>query len=201
MTQAAVRPAGRAATTRSALLAAAREVFCASGFAEASIAEVVAGAGASVGSLYHHFGGKAELYLALFEDYQQRQEARAVAAVRAASALGESDPVALFVAGSRAYLDGCWTERDLARLFLAGGGPPGFELVARRRYREWTGRNAALLRSGDEGEPWGDALVLVLTTVVSEAGHEVAVCEDEPSSQRLAGDVLALIGRIGGPPR
>ena len=29
------------------------------------IAEVVAGAGASVGSLYHHFGGKAELYLAL----------------------------------------------------------------------------------------------------------------------------------------
>ena len=191
--------AGRAATTRSALLTAAREVFCASGFAEASIAEVVAGAGASVGSLYHHFGGKAELYLALFEDYQQRQEARAVAAVRAAVAEGEQDPVALFVAGSRAYLDGCWAERDLARLFLAGGGPPGFELVARRRYREWTRRNATLLSSGpDDAEPWGDALVLVLTTVVSEAGHEVAVCEDEESATRLAGDVLELIGRIGG---
>ena len=193
--------AGRAATTRTALLAAAREVFCASGFAEASIAEVVAGAGASVGSLYHHFGGKAELYLALFEDYQRRQEARAVEAVRNAVADGEQDPVALFVAGSRAYLDGCWAERDLARLFLAGGGPPGFELVARRRYREWTRRNAALLSSGpDDAEPWGDALVLVLTTVVSEAGHEVAVCEDEESSRRLAADVLALIGRIGGKP-
>ena len=192
--------AGRAATTRTALLQAAREVFCASGFAEASIAEVVAGAGASVGSLYHHFGGKAELYLALFEDYQQRQEARAVAAVRAAAADGVSDPVALFVAGSRAYLDGCWVERDLARLFLAGGGPPGFELVARRRYREWTRRNATLLSSGpQDAEPWGDALVLVLTTVVSEAGHEVAVCEDEESAQRLAGDVLELIGRIGLP--
>ena len=191
--------AGRAATTRGALLAAARQVFCASGFAEASIAEVVAGAGASVGSLYHHFGGKGELYLALFEDYQQRQEARAVAAVRSAVADGESDPVALFVAGSRAYLEGCWAERDLARLFLAGGGPPGFELVARRRYREWTRRNAALLSSGPgEAEPWGDALVLVLTTVVSEAGHEVAVCEDEESATRLAGDVLELIGRIGG---
>jgi AcrR family transcriptional regulator len=191
--------AGRAATTRGALLTAAREVFCASGFAEASIAEVVAGARASVGSLYHHFGGKAELYLALFEDYQQRQEARAVAAVRAAAADGEQDPVALFVAGSRSYLDGCWAERDLARLFLAGGGPPGFELVARRRYREWTRRNAALLSSGpDDAEPWGDALVLVLTTVVSEAGHEVAVCEDEQSAGRLAGDVLELIGRIGG---
>ena len=194
------RLAGRAAATRSGLLEAARDVFTSSGFAEASIAEVVARAGASVGSLYHHFGGKAELYLALFEDYQQRQEARAAGAVRAARADGVSDPVELFLAGGRAYLDGCWAERDLARLFLAGGGPPGFELVARRRYREWTARNATLLRQGpDDGvEPWGDALVLVLTTVISEAGHEVAVCEDEASADRLAGDVLALIGRIGG---
>jgi AcrR family transcriptional regulator len=195
-----LRAAGRAATTRGALLTSARDVFCASGFAEASIAEVVAGARASVGSLYHHFGGKAELYLALFEDYQQRQEARAAEAVRDAVGEGVSDPVALFVAGSRAYLAGCWVERDLARLFLAGGGPPGFELVARRRYREWTRRHAALLSStpGD-AEPWGDALVLVLTTVISEAGHEVAVCEDEASAQRLAGDVLELIARIGRP--
>ena len=201
-TQASVglRVAGRAATTRTSLLSAAREVFAGSGFAEASIADVVAGAGASVGSLYHHFGGKSELYLALFEDHQQRQEARAVAAVRRAAAEGEDDPVALFVAGSRAYLDGCWAERDLARLFLAGGGPPGFELVARRRYREWTRRNAALLNSaGDGAEPWGDALVLVLTTVVSEAGHEVAVCEDAEAADRLAGDVLELISRIGQP--
>lgn len=190
---------GRAAATRGSLVSAAREVFTASGFAEASIADVVAKAGASVGSLYHHFGGKAELYLALFEDYQRRQEDRAATAVRSARAGGETDPVALFVAGSRGYLDGCWEERDLARLFLAGGGPPGFELVARRRYREWTRRNATLLRTGPEdvSEPWGDALVLVLTTVVSEAGHEVAVCEDAPAAGRLAGDVLALISRIG----
>ena len=59
------RIGSRAATTRTALLSSARAVFTASGFAEASIAEVVAGAGASVGSLYHHFGGKAELYLCL----------------------------------------------------------------------------------------------------------------------------------------
>jgi AcrR family transcriptional regulator len=192
-----VRTTGRAATTRGGLLDAARQVFSASGFAEASIADVVTRAGASVGSLYHHFGGKAELYLALFEEYQERQEARAATAVREARVEGESDPVCLFVAGSRAYLDGCWSERDLARLFLAGGGPPGFELVARRRYREWTARNAALLRV-DSAEPWGDALVLVLTTVISEAGHEVAVCEDGASAQRLATDVLALIARIGG---
>ena len=190
----------RAASTRSALLQAARQVFAASGFAEASIADVVTSAGASVGSLYHHFGGKADLYLAMFEDHAVRQEERASEAVRAARAGGEHDPVRLFVAGAHAYLDGCWLERDLAQLFLAGGGPPGFELAARRRYREWTRRNATLLHggSGDGGEPWGDALVLVLTTVVSEAGHEVAVCDDEASARRLADDVLTLIGRIGG---
>ena len=190
---------GRASATRATLLEAAREVFTASGFAEASIADVVARAGASVGSLYHHFGGKADLYLALYEDYSVRQEERAVDAVQAARESGETDPVRLFVAGARAYLDGCWSERDLARLFLAGGGPPGFGLAARRRYREWTRRNATLLRTGpnDSGEPWGDALVLVLTTVVSEAGHEVAVCEEEEAARSLAADVLVLIGRIG----
>jgi AcrR family transcriptional regulator len=189
-------PSTRAATTRGALLDAAREVFAASGFAEASIADVVGRAGASVGSLYHHFGGKAELYLALFEDYQRAQEERSASAVREARAAGERDPFELFLVGSRSYLVGCWAERDLARMFLAGGGPPGFELVARRRYRAWTQRNALLL-GGEIDDPWGDALTLVLTTVISEAGHEVAVCEDEPTSQTLIDNVLTLIAKIG----
>jgi AcrR family transcriptional regulator len=191
-----VTTSARAAGTRTALLAAAREVFAESGFAEASIAEVVGRAGASVGSLYHHFGGKAELYLALFEDYQSAQESRAAAAVRQARLAGESDPLELFLIGSRTYLAGCWAERDLARMFLAGGGPAGFELLARKRYREWTRRNALLLGAETE-EPWGEALVLVLTTIISEAGHGVAVCEDEATSQQLATHVLDLVAKIG----
>src|SRR4051812_49819892 len=113
------RGSGRAQATRASLLAAARQVFSESGFAEANIADVVARAGASVGSLYHHFGGKADLYLALFEDYQARQEERAAAAVREARSQGVGSPAELFLVGSRAYLRGCWDERELARLFLA----------------------------------------------------------------------------------
>jgi len=195
--QEGARHSERAATTRRSLLAAARDVFAREGFAEASVAEVVAAAGASVGSLYHHFGGKADLYLALFEDYQQRQEERTAVAVSAARSSGEQDPVALFVVGAQAYLDGCWEDRDLARIFLDGGGPPGFELVARRRYRDWTRRNATLLRT--DHEPFGDALVLVLTTVAAEAGREVAICEDEPAARRLGAEILALIAKIGTP--
>lgn len=186
----------RAASTRSSLLAAAREVFAASGFAEASIADVVARAGASVGSLYHHFGGKAELYIALFEDFQRGQEERAAAAVREARQAGERDPLQLFLAGSRAYLEGCWAERELSRLFLAGGGPPGFEMVARRRNREWTRQNALLLGAREE-DLWADALTQVLTTVISESGHEISVCEDEVCARQLLENVLVLIAKIG----
>lgn len=193
-TTATVRTGGRAQATRATLLDAAREVFAASGFAEANIADVVARAGASVGSLYHHFGGKADLYLALFEDYQSRQEERAAAAVRSARSQGMTEPSDLFLAGAAAYLRGCWEERALARLFLTGGGPSGFELIARRRYREWIRVNATLLRADEQ--PMGDTLVLVLTSVVSEAGSEVAVQESEEDAHRLADEVMELVARI-----
>jgi AcrR family transcriptional regulator len=196
-TAASTRAGGRAQATRASLLAAARDVFTESGFAQANIADVVARAGASVGSLYHHFGGKADLYLALFEDYQQRQEERAATAVRAARSAGETDPTQLFLAGAAAYLRGCWEERELARVFLAGGGPTGFELIARRRYREWTRVNATLLRADEQ--PLGETLVLVLTSVVAEAGSEVAVQDSAEDAFRLADEVVELIGRISTP--
>ncbi|HVW80720.1 MAG TPA: TetR/AcrR family transcriptional regulator [Mycobacteriales bacterium] len=186
---------GRAVATRAALLAAAREAFAAGGFADANITDVVARAGASVGSLYHHFGGKADLYLALFEDYQARQEQRTYDAVKESRSQGIVDPMQLWLVGAMAYLRGCWEERDLARVFLDGGGPPGFELIARRRYREWVRVNGILLHTDDE--PLGETLVTVLTTVVAEAGREVAVQETEESALRLASEFVELLGRIG----
>ena len=181
------RAAGRAQATRATLLAAARDVFAAGGFADANITDVVAKAGASVGSLYHHFGGKADLYLALFDDYQASQEHRAAEAVRAARLDGETDTMQLFLVGATAYLRGCWEERELARVFLDGGGPPGFELIARRRYREWVRVNAALLNTEDQ--PLGETLVVVLTSVVAEAGREVAVQETEDGGDAPRGGV------------
>ena len=190
------RQSDRAAATRQALLTAAREVFAGAGFTDASITDVVAKAGASVGSLYHHFGGKADLYLALFEDFSAGQEERAAAAVAAAKATGVTDPIALFAEGTRAFLDGCWEQRDVARLFLAGGGPAGFELVARKRYREWTRINASLLGPLDADEVTRDVLVLCLTSVVSEAGVEVSVCDSEDRARRIVAEVLTLLRKL-----
>src|SRR5258708_35589378 len=63
------RPAGSdAGDTRARLLAAARTVFSERGYAGAGIAEIVARAGVSAPVLYHHFAGKADLYLAVAAD-------------------------------------------------------------------------------------------------------------------------------------
>jgi AcrR family transcriptional regulator len=66
----------RADATRQALLTAARAVFSSQGYADAGIAEIVTRSGISVGSLYHHYGGKAGLYLALWEEHTAAQERR-----------------------------------------------------------------------------------------------------------------------------
>ncbi len=191
------RTSDRGAATRGALLGAAREVFSVAGFAQAAVTDIVAKAGASVGSLYHHFSGKADLYLTLFEEFQTRQQERTREANHLARDQGESDPMRLFIAGARAYLDGCLAERDLSRLFLSGDGPPGFDRVLRDRLRTWARRNAALFHVGD-GEV-DEALVVVLTGAMSGAVSEVSLSEDEEASRRLADDVLTIISGMERP--
>ncbi|RVX44694.1 TetR family transcriptional regulator [Nonomuraea polychroma] len=179
------RTSERGAATRTSLLAAAREVFVSKGFAEAGVTDVVARADASVGSLYHHFSGKADLYLTLFEEWQARQTQRTKQAARAARADGESDPMRVFLSAARAYLDGCLEEREVAALFLRGDGPPGFDVVMRDRLRMWAQRNAALF----EDQP---ALVVVITGALAAAVSEVVRTGD----RGLAEEVLAIIGQI-----
>src|SRR6202042_2268899 len=114
---------GRTAHTQRALLDAAREVFTSQGFADASIADVVERAGSSVGSLYHHFGGKSELFIALWQGHPHTQGEGASRAPAQARQAGVTDSFELFAAGTRAFLEGCWQRRDLAMLFYAGDGP------------------------------------------------------------------------------
>jgi AcrR family transcriptional regulator len=184
----------RTAETRRGMLTAAREVFTERGFADASVADVVERAGSSVGSLYHHFGGKAELFLALWEDHQAAHEEAASAAVAALREAGETNPLELFIAGAQAFLDGSWQRRDLVRLFMDGDGPPGFELMRRTRNREWVRQNAVLLGAGTD--PVDRVTVTVLTTVIGETAREVAACETRPEADAVATAAIRLIRRL-----
>ena len=190
---------GRTAQTQRALLDAAREVFTRQGFTEASIADVVERAGSSVGSLYHHFGGKSELFLALWQEHQAAYEKAASNAVAAARRAGVSDPAELFAAGARAYLDGSWQRRDLAVLFSTGDGPPGFELMKRHRGHEWIRQNDALLRLADTSL---DRLyAAVLTSVIGEGAREVAAARTRAQAEEIIGAVIEYARRLmaGGP--
>jgi AcrR family transcriptional regulator len=184
----------RTAETRRGMLEAAREVFTERGFADASVADVVERAGSSVGSLYHHFGGKAELFLALWEDHQAAHEAAASAAVAALREAGETNPLELFIAGARAFLEGSWQRRDLVRLLMDGDGPPGFELMRRTRNREWVRQNAVLLGAGTD--PVDRVTVTVLTTVIGETAREVAACETKAEADTVAAAAIHLIRRL-----
>lgn len=194
---AAVRTSDRGAATRAGLLAAAREVFTAVGFAEASVTEIVTKAGASVGSLYHHFDGKADLYLVLHDEFQHELAERARRATREARAAGVRDPKELFLAGARAYLDGCIEQRGLARRFVSGDGPPGFDLVMRQRVREWAIKNAEFFARSEE--PDDEPLAVVLTGALVMAVAEVALGDDAGRARRIADGVLRVLAGIGSP--
>ena len=189
----------RTAGTQRALLDAAREVFVEQGFADASIADVVQRAGSSVGSLYHHFGGKSELFIALWQEHQAAHEEAASKAVAQAKRAGVTDPFELFSAGARAFLEGSWQRRDLAMLFLGGDSPPGFEVMKRHRGHEWISQNDALLRLSENS--FDRLYTSILTSLIGEGAREVAAAGNRRQANKVIDAVIEYVRRLmtGGP--
>lgn len=84
--------------TRDRLLGAAASVFARLGYEKASISDITAEAGLSSGSLYGHFGSKAELFVAALRSHSSRE---------LDSLLGQGDgiDVASVIAARGAVLD------------------------------------------------------------------------------------------------
>jgi AcrR family transcriptional regulator len=184
----------RTAETQRALLDAARAVFTGQGFADASIADVVERAGSSVGSLYHHFGGKSELFIALWQEHQLAHEEAASRAVADARKQGVTDPGQLFEAGARAFLQGSWQRRDLALLFASGDAPPGFEVLRRQRGREWIGQNDSLLHLTDV--PEDRVYAAILTSLIGEGSYEVAGARSRRQAESIIDAVIEYARRL-----
>lgn len=91
----------RTATTRAALLTAARPLFAARSFAEVPAEEIVAAAGVTRGALHHHYGDKKGLFRAVFEELEADFLADVVVAIDGVSA-EDLVPVAI-----GAFLDIC----------------------------------------------------------------------------------------------
>ncbi len=106
--------AERAAETRGDLIAAARHLFAAHGFADVTLEAIVRAAGVTRGALYHHFADKIELFAAVFECVEGEVAVRMGDAIAAAN---ETDPVEVMRLGARFWLDAC-SDPEIQRIVL-----------------------------------------------------------------------------------
>jgi AcrR family transcriptional regulator len=194
-TAARSRASERGAATRTGLLEAAREVFVRQGYAQSGVTDIVTRAGASVGSLYHHYSGKAELYFALFDELNREQAERTRNGVRQAMDDGVTEPMQLFLAGARAYLDAAIDRRELSRLFSRGDGPPGFEDAWQRRLTDWVARNTEFFAGA--GDPLDEAVAIVLTGAMWVAVSELSRAENAAKARDIADGVISVLSRLG----
>lgn len=113
-TQVKSRKVAQGEATRQALLDAARELFGAQGYAETSLEQIVAAASVTKGALYHHFGGKEQLFREVFRSVKQ-ELSRVVAAAQ-----WNPDPWTALLAGCRTFIE-AHTDPRLQRIVLLDG--------------------------------------------------------------------------------
>jgi len=178
--------------TQHRILDAATEAFATRGFTATTMADVVAGSGASVGSIYHHFGGKSELFLAIFEQMADAVDRRIDAAMRHA---GDSqDGRRVFELHVRAYLEAMWENRRLALVLTSGDAPPGFAVARRDRmqaaFRSWM----AVLEL--DASLRGQLLGRVLVAIMAESSLLVAACENADDVPQIIDATIEWIDRL-----
>ena len=103
----------RTASTRAALVSAARALFAEHGFAAVGTERIVRAAGVSRGALYHHFTDKTELFAAVLEAV----EADILREINATISATSKDPIDGMIAGTDAWLDAC-AEPEVQRIVL-----------------------------------------------------------------------------------
>ncbi len=102
---------------RVALLEAGRELFGSFGYADVSTDALSRRAGATRGALYHHFGGKLDLFAAVVDDLEREMAERTADGVLAASPRSAREAVDCAV---EAWLDAC-IDPAVQRILLVDG--------------------------------------------------------------------------------
>lgn len=111
----AIPNAQRSESTRAKLIAAGRDLFGRKGFNDVSTEEIVKKAKVTRGALYHHFGGKRELFAAVAEIVEAESTERTAAAAAKAK-----EPWDFALLGARAFLDIC-LEPEFQRIVIVDG--------------------------------------------------------------------------------
>ena len=187
--------AERRATTRRALLDAARSMFAEKGYHETAAEEIVRRAGVTRGALYHHYEDKKDLFRAVVDEMEGEIDEEIEAAERAQSGLPEA-----VMAGYRAFLDAVLDPEMRCTFFLDGPSVLGWE------WREIDARHAvgkieegleALIAEGFVEPQSVGPLARLINGTLLEAAFFVAASEDpEAARDEVWGAMERLVGGL-----
>lgn len=179
--------------TRQSILDAARSLFSEVGYEAVSINDIVERSGISIGSIYHHVGGKAEIFGAVATQIVDEMGAASKAATTAAAAAGETDPVEIYLAGARAYLLAGWRDRNVSKVMLGDDNPVGFlELHHSLVSRMLAGMRDIVI--GDPPVPEASSrAILALLRAGAETLNSV---ENQELADRVADYYVALVRHL-----
>ena len=184
----------RSAATRAKLVAAARALFAARGYAAVGTEEIVRAAGVTRGALYHQFRDKEQLFDAVFEEVEAETTQR-IAEV----ALGDggADPLAALRAGARAFLAVC-AEPDIERIVLLDAPAVlGWERWREIGLRYGLGLVAGTLQAGIDAGAIAPQPVTPLAHVLLGALDEGALYVARAADRETArAEVEAIVDRL-----
>ena len=182
------------ATTRRGLIATAEKLFTVNGYAATSLDAIVNGTKVTKGALYHHFGGKQDLFESVFDKVETRAAKRVRKAIKA-----QKDPWGKANAGVSAFLE--TVQEPEYRRVVMQDGPAVLGLTKFRELEERTtyGLVVDIVRSVSEGSGWklDEPMLQTFTQIfygAMSAAGEVVATADEPES--ASARVEAAIGLI-----
>lgn len=176
------------------MIAAARQLFGERGYDDVAAEEIVRAAGVTRGALYHHFGGKADLLAAVYEQIEAESTQR-VAKVLLGSQT--NSPLAAMRAGIEVFLEDC-AKAEVQQIVLHDAP----SVLGWDRWREIAAANglglieASLRAAVGAGElrplPVGPTAHLLLGAL-DEAAMLAARAEDGRGREEVAEVLLSML--------
>lgn len=169
------RSVADAAATREKILAAARAMFAAQGYANAAARDIAASAGVTVGALFHHFGSKSGLFRAVFEVLVAELNS---AAMQSFTSFDAAKPLDAMVGAMRVALS--FAEKPDFHRIVTVDGPVVLgsdewrEIDSRLGYRTVRGGLMLLQEKGLVAKQPVDPLAVLVMGAMNNAGFALA---------------------------
>jgi AcrR family transcriptional regulator len=177
---------GSPGTTRNAILAAAQESFALSGYSGATTRDVASRAGVNVATLHYHFGTKAALYEAVWEETLAAELIVPAARLEGGERLAQIVGALWDLGAARPALARLTLFHQLAR----AGEPAGHQSQADPRV-------ALLIQAFSIDEPTGLPPELAAALVLALLDSALLVCAPQASGRRAARKSAVAAARSG----